>query len=106
MTSVVPLAGNQILEVVLIDGSVMHMTPDLSHFIYRDELYELSAEGPQNITQNRNNPKRAERLAAVTDSQTVVFKAKGEQKALMVIPSKLRLLFWPSLCACSAMRPE
>jgi len=80
---VAPLAGNQILEVVLIDGSVMHMTPDLSHFIYRDELYELSAEGPQNITQNRNNPKRAERLAAVTDSQTVVFKAKGEQKALI-----------------------
>ena len=61
---VAPLAGNQILEVVLIDGSVMHMTPDLSHFIYRDELYELGAEGPQNITQNRNNPKRAERLAA------------------------------------------
>ena len=80
---VAPLAGGQILEVVLIDGSVMHMTPDLTHFIYRDELYQLETEGPVNVTQNRNNPKRAASMAEVKDSQTVVFPAKGEQKGMI-----------------------
>lgn len=80
---VAPLAGGQILEVVLTDGTVMHMTPDMNHFVYRDELYELAADGPTNVTQSRNNPKRAALLAAVADDKTVVFQAQGEQKALI-----------------------
>ncbi|MCA6063374.1 DsbC family protein [Thalassolituus marinus] len=80
---VATLANGQILEVVLTDGSVMHMTPDMNGFIYRDELYELTADGPQNVTQNRNNPKRAESMAAVKDSDTVIFAAQGEQKGMI-----------------------
>ena len=45
VSEVAPLAGGQILEVILTDGTVMHMTPDLSHFLYRDELYEFGAAG-------------------------------------------------------------
>jgi thiol:disulfide interchange protein DsbC len=77
------VAAGQLLEVVLVDGTVMHMTPDTSHFLYRDELYQLADSGPVNVTQGRMNPKRAEKLAAVADKETVFFAAQGEQKALI-----------------------
>ncbi|WP_320821251.1 DsbC family protein [Thalassolituus sp.] len=80
---VAQLAKGQILEVVLIDGSVMHMTPDLSYFTYRDELYELTARGAKSVTESRQEPMRAASLAAVPDRDTVVFPAKGEQKAMI-----------------------
>ncbi|WP_430459876.1 thioredoxin fold domain-containing protein [Thalassolituus sp. LLYu03] len=80
---VASLADGQILEVVLTDGSVMHMTPDMSHFVYRDELYSLAESGPVNVTQSRNNPRRAAAMEAIADAQTVVFPAQGEQKALI-----------------------
>lgn len=83
VTSVTALANSQILEVVLIDGSIMHMTPDATHFIYRDELYALADAGPVNVTQSRLNPVRAERMAAIADEQTVVFKAKGDEKSVI-----------------------
>ncbi|MFK4750936.1 DsbC family protein [Oceanobacter antarcticus] len=77
------IANGQILEVILEGGPAIYMTPDASHLIYRDEL--IAIDGPQavNITQQRMNPRRAESLAAVVDSDTVLFPAKGEQKALI-----------------------
>jgi thiol:disulfide interchange protein DsbC len=77
------LAGGQILEVTLTDGSVLHMTPDLKHLIYRDELYRLDGKNTASITQERQNPRRAASLAAVADKDTVVFPAIGKQKALI-----------------------
>lgn len=81
--TVEPLAEKQLLEVVLIDGSVVHMTPDTSYFIYNDALYHLSATGAENITENRLNPKRAAALKTVKDEDTVYFPAKGKEKAVV-----------------------
>lgn len=83
--TVEPLAEKQLLEVVLIDGSVVHMTPDTNFFIYNDSLYHLTKSGAENITENRLNPKRAAALKAVKDEQTVIFAAKGQQKAVIDI---------------------
>ena len=77
------VAGKQLLEVVLIDGSVMHMTPDMNYFLYRDELYQLTPDEVVNVTQSRLNPKRVSNLSKVTDQQSVLFAAKGKQKALI-----------------------
>lgn len=77
---VVSLANQQIIEAVLADGSLVHMTPDLTHMIYRGELYELLPMNPNNITKNRNNAKREDLMAALDDKELVVFKAKGEEK--------------------------
>ncbi|MFY9180440.1 MAG: DsbC family protein [Venatoribacter sp.] len=77
------VADKQMLEVTLIDGTLIHMTPDTQFFIYRDELYQLTAAGGVNVTQTRLNPKRAQSMLAVKDSDTVVFPAKGKQKALL-----------------------
>lgn len=80
---VAQVAGGQLLEVTLSDGTVMHMTPDIEHFLYRDELYGFKAGGAENITQSRLNPRRASKLAAVNDKDTVIFPADGKQKALV-----------------------
>lgn len=81
--TVEPLAEKQLLEVVLIDGSVVHMTPDINFFIYNDSLYHLTSSGAENVTENRLNPKRAAALKSVKDEDTVYFAAKGKQKAVI-----------------------
>src|SRR5690554_2962180 len=81
--TVEPLAEKQLLEVVLIDGSVVHMTPDTNFFIYNDSLYHLTSSGAENVTENRLNPKRAAALKLVKDEDTVYFAAKGKQKAVI-----------------------
>lgn len=82
---VAPLANKQILEVVLIDGSSMHMTPDLNFFLYRDELYQIKNNGVTNITETRNNPRRVSAMQSVKDEQAVVFKAKGKEKSVISV---------------------
>lgn len=81
--TVEPLAEKQLLEVVLIDGSVVHMTPDTNFFIYNDSLFHLTSSGAENVTENRLNPKRAAALKSVKDEDTVYFAAKGKQKAVI-----------------------
>lgn len=77
------LANKQLLEVVLIDGSIVYMTPDLNFFIYSDSLYELAKAGPINVTESRLNPKRVEAMSKITDAETVKFAAKGKEKAVI-----------------------
>lgn len=77
---VVSLANNQIVEAVLADGSSVHLTPDLTHMIYRGELYELLPMSPNNITKSRNDIKRKGLMAELDEKDLVIFKAKGEEK--------------------------
>lgn len=77
------LANKQLLEVVLIDGSIVYMTPDLNFFLYNDSLYQLANEGPVNVTETRQNPKRVAMMSKVKDSDTVKFAAKGKEKTVI-----------------------
>jgi thiol:disulfide interchange protein DsbC len=70
---VISLANKQIIEAVLADGSLVHLTPDLTHMVYRGELYELLPLKPNNITKNRNNIKREGLMAALDDTDLVIF---------------------------------
>lgn len=79
----VSMAAGQLLEVVLVDGSIIHMTPDMGYLVYRGELYKLDGEHTSSETEKRQNPMRAAALAAIDDKDTVVFPAKGTQKALI-----------------------
>jgi thiol:disulfide interchange protein DsbC len=80
---VISLASNQIVEAVLADGSLVHLTPDLTHMVYRGELYELLPLKPNNITKNRNNMKREGLMSALNEKDLVIFKAKGEEKSVI-----------------------
>jgi len=77
------IADGQILEVSMESGPFLYMTPDASHLIYRDEVIKIDGDSAVNVTEARLNPKRAAALAAVSNDDTVLFKAKGEQKALI-----------------------
>lgn len=77
------IANGQILEVTMESGPFLYMTPDASHLIYRDEVIRIDGGSAVNVTEARLNPKRAKALAAVANDQTVVFEAKGDQKALI-----------------------
>lgn len=83
VSQVEAMASEQLLEVMLEDGSLLHMTPDGSFMIYQDEVYQLNGKQTFNLTEQRQNPRRAASLAAVIDKDTVLFPAKGEQKALI-----------------------
>ena len=85
VNGVTPLASGQLVEVQLQDGSSIHMTPDYSHFIYRDELYQIAATGVVNVTEQRQMPVRANAMAAIKDSDTVLFPAIGDEKAVISV---------------------
>lgn len=81
--AVEPLANKQLLEVVLIDSTIIYMTPDLNFFLYSDSLYQLAQDGPLNLTENRLNPERAAAMKKIDDAQTVKFAATGKEKAVI-----------------------
>lgn len=80
---VVPLANDQLLEVMMVDGSVMHMTPDMNFLVYQNTLYKFDDTRLVNVSDARLNDRRAKEMAAIPNSDTVVFPAKGKEKAVV-----------------------
>jgi thiol:disulfide interchange protein DsbC len=83
VTAVYPLGEGQILEVQMTDGGLLHMTPDLGYFVYDNQLYQVTPGGAVNVTNSRMDTLRAQEMAGIPDKDTVLFKAKGEQKAVI-----------------------
>ncbi|MGB1091853.1 MAG: thioredoxin fold domain-containing protein, partial [Oceanobacter sp.] len=81
--SIAGVADDQLAEVTLGDGSIVYMTPNLKHIFYRDALYQLEGKSVVNLTEQAQNPRRAEALKKVADKDTVIFPAKGEEKAVV-----------------------
>lgn len=75
------IANKQLVEVILADGSTLHMTPDIKFILFRDDVYSLAQGQPQNITQARANPRRKQQLDEVKAQDMIVFAAKGKKKA-------------------------
>ncbi|MEK9711310.1 MAG: DsbC family protein [Thalassolituus sp.] len=83
VTEVVPLADGQVYEVMMVDGTVMHMMPDMKHIIADGTLYRLGAGQVTNVSDSRMQVRRAAEMAAIPDKDTVLFKADGEEKAVI-----------------------
>ncbi|WP_369982623.1 DsbC family protein [Thalassolituus sp.] len=83
VTEVVSLGEGQIYEVMMIDGSLMHMTPDLNYLIYQNTLYKFGKDGLDNVSDLRKVTRREAEMAAIPDSDTVLFPAKGDEKAVI-----------------------
>jgi thiol:disulfide interchange protein DsbC len=84
VSEVISMANDQIIEAVLVDGTMLHLTPDLTHMVFRSELYELVPMRPNNITKNRNNLKREGLMKALDEKELVIFKAKDEKTVINV----------------------
>ncbi len=80
VSQVSKVADKQLLEVLLEDGTALHMTPDINFILFRDELYSLKQNQPKNITQARANPRRQQQLEAQKKSEMIIFPAKGKKK--------------------------
>lgn len=80
---VASLANGQVLEVEMTNGQLIHMTSDMQHVITGAEVLALKAGHFENLTQARMDPKRAKLMAAVDNDETIIFKAKGEEKGLI-----------------------
>lgn len=55
----------------------------MNFIIHQNSLYEITDNGLVNISDMRMSVRRAQEMAAIPDSDTVVFKAKGEEKAVI-----------------------
>lgn len=83
VTEILSLGEEQIYEVMLLDGGMVHMTPDMNYLIHQNSLYQITDKGLVNLSELRMSVRRAKEMAAIPDSDTVMFKAKGEEKAVI-----------------------
>lgn len=83
VNEVVSLAKGQVIEAILVDGTIIHLTPDLTHMVFRGELYELVPNRPHNITKGRNDRKREGLVAGLKEKDLIIFKAKGKEKQVI-----------------------
>ncbi|MAQ98994.1 MAG: hypothetical protein CMI00_00460 [Oceanospirillaceae bacterium] len=81
VTEAVSMAGGQLVELILNDGNTIHMTPDLGFFVYNKSVYQVTDDGFLNVSDMRMTGERAKAMAAIPDSKSVLFLAKGEEKA-------------------------
>jgi len=77
-----PLEG--FFEVRLESGETFYSNAEGSHFLVGD-LYENSESGLVNLTEQRRNAERSGRLAAVPESERVVFRGAEEPRATLVV---------------------
>lgn len=77
-----PMEG--VYHVRLESGESFYSNADGSHFLVGD-LYENAPGGLVNLTEREQNQERAEALAAVPESERVIFRGADEPKATVVV---------------------
>lgn len=77
-----PLEG--FYEVTLSSGETFYSNAEGSHFLVGD-LYENAERGLVNLTEQRRNAERSARLAAVPESERVIYRGTGESRAKLVV---------------------
>ena len=73
--------GN-LYEVRLVNGPVVYASPDGSSFLGGDR-FKVTDDGIVNLTEATQNISRLKTISAVPESEVVVFKAQGEEKAVV-----------------------
>jgi len=79
-----PSRVEAIYEVELSSGEILYSTAD-GGYIFTGDLYQVAPQGFKNITEERRMSARATQVAALAQSQMVVFPAKGEEKARITV---------------------
>lgn len=79
-----PSRVEAIYEVELSSGEILYSTAD-GGYIFTGDLYQVAPQGFKNITEERRMSARATQVAALDQSQMVVFPAKGEEKARITV---------------------
>lgn len=77
-----PMEG--IYHVRLESGESFYSNAEGSYFLLGD-LYENADDGLVNVTEQEHNQERADALAAVPESERVIYRGAGEPKATIVV---------------------
>ena len=78
------IPGQDLYEVELISGDTLYTTPDGGYFIH-GSLYKTEVGGLVNVTEQRGTEKRLALLEQLEPKDMVVFKSKGEEKAVVSV---------------------
>lgn len=78
------IEGQDLYEVELISGDILYSTPDGQYLIH-GSLYKTQPGQLVNVTEQRGAEKRAELMTKLNPKDMVVFKSKGEQKAVVSV---------------------
>ena len=78
--SIRPSPAPGIVEVQVINGPLLYATEDGRYFFLNGDLYQVSAAGAVNLTEERRSLARKDQLAAVPIEDMVVFSPKGETR--------------------------
>ncbi len=76
--------GQALYEVELTSGDVLYSTPDGQYFVY-GSLFKSTPGKLVNITNQRNDAKRLKLLASIKEKDLIVYKATGEEKAVVSV---------------------
>lgn len=93
VTSADLMAGGEVIEVQMMDGSILHMLPGKKHIIFRGSIYSLNKDGLKNASMEKMNPIRKKAMAAIQDSDTITFPATGEEKTKISIFTDIDCVF-------------
>jgi thiol:disulfide interchange protein DsbC len=82
--SIEPSAVDGLYEITLANAQVIFASADARYFIPGD-LFEVTPLGVINRGETRRNELRAEKIAAVPESEMIIFEAEGERKAALTV---------------------
>jgi thiol:disulfide interchange protein DsbC len=77
-----PVAG--LYEVRVENGPLIYASADAQFFIPGD-LYQATQNGLVNLGESRRNELRLERLGALDESDMIIFRAEGKEKAILTV---------------------
>lgn len=84
IVSIEPTAINNIYQMELDSGEILHVTGDGAHF-FSGDLLEVQLGGVKNVTEMWRGKKRVAALGGLKDEDLVVFQARGEEKGEVLV---------------------
>lgn len=82
LQSATQVPGQDLYEVELTSGDVLYSTADGAYFVY-GSLFKANQGELVNMTAKRNDEKRLALMAQLNEKDMVVFKSKGDEKAVI-----------------------
>jgi len=82
--SIIPSPVDGLYEITLQNAQMIYVSADARYFIPGD-LYEARPQGLVNLGEQRRNVVRAEKIAAVPESEMIIFEPEGGRKATITV---------------------
>jgi len=82
--SITPAPFDGMYQITLMNGQIINATADARYFIPGD-LYESLPQGLVNRSEEKRNELRAEKIAAIPESEMIIFEPENGRKATITV---------------------